>query len=199
MKRSEQMLLGVTAVAVVGYLVMEFGGLGAMFAGDGTGVGNAAALRADYDDMAAQLAEAPDIYKDFADVVGTETTAPTSPEMKSRPDLFFQNEVTKLCRDVGFGQPDVNKSVEDIPDVDEYQMVLATVRIQDGDLPRIASLLKNFESRGLILSEVQIRASRDSARLDSTITVGKLVETFSETRARRNRARTSSSTSTDGN
>lgn len=193
MKRSEQLLLGFTVVAVVGYLVVEFGGVGSLFEG-GSG-GNVAALRSDYDGMADTLAEAPDVYRDFAEIVGTETAAPTNPEMVSRPDLNFQNEVTKWCRDAGFGAPDVNKSVEDIPDVDEYQMVLATVRIQDGDLARIAALLKTFESRGLILSEVQVRASRDSARLDSTITVGKLVETFSETRARRNRSRSTSASS----
>lgn len=194
MKRSEQILLGTTAVAVVGYLAIEFGGLGAVFE-SASGAG-ASASREDYDAVAEVLAGAPDVYEEFAEVVGSETSVPINPEMASRPDLAFQNEVAKLCRDVGFGAPDVNKSVEDIPNVDEYQMVLATVRIQDGDLARIASLLKGFESRGLILAEVQVRASRDSARLDSTITVGKLVETFSETRARRNRSRSTAASDT---
>lgn len=195
MKRSEQILLGSTVVAVVGYLAVEFGGVGALF--DSASGSGASASREDYDAVAEVLAGAPDVYEDFAEIVGSETAAPVSPEMASRPDLAFQNEVAKLCRDVGFGAPDVNKSVEDIPNVDEYQMVLATVRIQDGDLARIASLLKGFESRGLILAEVQVRASRDSARLDSTITVGKLVETFQETRARRNRSRSTTTTTTD--
>jgi hypothetical protein len=74
--------------------------------------------------------------------------------------------------------------------VEDYQMVFAFIRIDEGDLPRLSNLLKDFERRGLIIRELELTGYRDSARVSASIGVGQIVETFFQDTPARRRRRT---------
>ncbi len=192
MKKSEMILGGATALAVVGYLAFTFGGLDESLDSAtlswGASADEVVALESQYHNMVDRLIDAPKIYRDFALLTGKEGGLSGESASDDRPDLRFQEDVARWCVEAGFQQPNVTKSIEDIGGVEDYQIVYMFIRIDEGDLERFSKLLKDFERRGLIIREVELTAYRDSPRMTANIGVGQLVETFFyDTPARRRR------------
>jgi hypothetical protein len=194
MKKSEMILGTVTGVAAVVFVAFQFGGLGeridSMTSSSGASTDQVAQLEVEYTSMVDRLLDAPKIYRDFALLTGKEGGLGEEMSADGRPDLVFQENVARWCVEAGFQQPNVTKSIEDIEGVEDYQMVFAFIRIDEGDLPRLSNLLKDFERRGLIIRELELTGYRDSARVSASIGVGQIVETFFQDTPARRRRRT---------
>jgi hypothetical protein len=197
MKQSEKVLMGITIVTVAGYLLYTaFGDSESPGSGGGFfGVPSAEVeqARRAYERTVASVAESPRIVRQFTQLAGEDAMRSLKGEntrdlTQSRPDLEFTSAVADWCREAGFPAPDVSKRIQDIRTrrgnqlVLDYQLVVVTINIREGDLTRISQLLKTFEQKGLIIQEVDLAAARDSNRLSAMIVVAKLVDYFYPTR-----------------
>lgn len=138
------------------------------------------AARAEYEELVASVAAAPQIMKQFVLLVGTADSAEelAAADAVVRYDLDFQNEVAEWCKQIGMPTPDFELEREEIKDVDEYEMVAVTTFARDADLARVSRLLKTFELRGVIVQEVKISNRTDSPSLDATIRAARIVPKF---------------------
>lgn len=183
MQKREKILLGLSVAAVATYVAVtvvapppseeDFGGGAA-----DVGVVSAEALQAAqarFDRLERQIRSAPDIYREYYQLVGPEGSSTSE---GARADLEFQRAVAAMCENAGFPRPDISKDVERIRDVDDYLLVLISVDLRDGDLTRVSELLKVFERSGLIIWSVDLAARRDSDQISAKITVGRLVENY---------------------
>lgn len=179
MKKSEKILAGITAVAVVGYILLTFTG------GSETGESTVATsedvaqLHDEYNQRISQIKLAETISKQYFDIVGQSSSMAVPVEgVPFRPDIDFLDEVKNWCRDEGFQNPKFDSKTTDIKNVDEYLLVNITVGIDDARLPGIAKLLKKFEANGLILKEVDISSRTDHEEIDTEIVIGKIVPNY---------------------
>jgi hypothetical protein len=178
MNKRERILMISTVVIIGGWIGLSFVDL----EGSGPEVDGVAveAERARFTDMAEEVSNAESIYRRYYDLVGpeAETGGEASADAIQRPDLDFQRAVTSLCDKAGFPRPNIRTIVEEIQDVDDYVLILVEVDLREGDLDRVSELMKSFDRNGLILTQLDLRASRDSPDLGAKITVGKLAERF---------------------
>ncbi len=182
----EKILAIATAAVVIGYVGIRLLGGGeasdSVWSVSGEDVEFA---RIEYVDLVDQVGLAPDITRRFVELVGGSEGADAEVDDAARPDLDFQAEVAEWCINIGIPTPDFELEVEDIRDVEDYQMIAVTTFIRGSDLGRIARLLKLFELRGLIVQEVEIQSRLDSTSTDATIRAARIVPRFQETRRRR--------------
>ncbi|MDK2971027.1 MAG: hypothetical protein PWP23_782 [Candidatus Sumerlaeota bacterium] len=198
-KRERTLMLGsIAALAVFGYfqfsgsdddIYVSEGGSGFF----GVSREEVEMARENYESTVEVVVESPRTVQEFARLTGDDSLRSFKDKEEgagsgnNRPDLEFQKDVADWCREVGFPSPDVSKKVEDIRTKDnklvmDYQLVIVTINIRDGDLPRIAQLLKVFEQRGLIIQELDMSAPNDSEELSAMIVVARLVDYFYPTR-----------------
>ncbi|MEQ8820049.1 MAG: hypothetical protein RLY93_07365 [Sumerlaeia bacterium] len=174
MNQREKVLGIVTGVAILGYAAWHFGGA-AVF--DGLAV-DGQALEAEQrrfeEDLDLILLEAPKIEREYLQIAGDVT----ADDEGLRPDLMFTNEVSTICKNFGFGAPQIATEIKNIEDVEDYQMVYIVTRGLDGNERGVVELLKEFDKRGYILDEVKLNARRDSDRVLAEITLGRLVSAF---------------------
>jgi len=174
MNQREKIMGIVTAAAIGGYLLF------AVVGGDedeaaGGSKGEVEVLVTEFNEMARRISDAEDIYRQFHELVGPEGAGGAE---EGRPDLEFQRVVGAMCENAGFPKPQITKGVEEIKGVDDYLLVLADVDIRDGDLMRIANLMRTFDQSGLIIRETDLRSYRDTERMSAQITVARLVPFF---------------------
>lgn len=196
MNQREKILAALTGAAIViggGYMLIGGGDQGATTTGGGVSVSANDLERAqrDFESMIEQVRHAPEVRRQFLELVGQDTSHSLGAErFAQRPDLAFPTQVAEWAAQVGFRAPRIGNRTEDIHRpgtrdlIEQYQLIIVTVDIAEGDLPRIAELLKVFEQRGLIIQEVRMNGYLDSSRVSASITVARLVESFHETRER---------------
>lgn len=176
MKKSEKILAGLTSVVLLGWLGIT------LLEGDETSSGGADVLESlqnEYQSRISQIELADTISEEYFELVGRGNDQTTRVEgEKFRPDLDFQNQVTEWCTQFGFNNPGLEKETEEIKDVDDYLLVSITVSIREGNYKNVAELIKRFETRGLIIQEVDISSRLDREGIDADITIGKIVENY---------------------
>ena len=204
MKKSEKVLAAITAIAVVYgafYYGTEMLGGGEEAGGEsllGASADDVERARDDYDEKVQTIESAPDIYREFYELVGENTSRAETGEEgeRTRADLEFQKDVAAYCASVGFNRPRINSDVEDIRDaggdiVTEYQLVIVDVSIDNGDVDRISRLLKVFDRSGLIIQDLRLESHSEGEEMRANIKVARLVEFFRMTRAQREARRNS--------
>lgn len=184
MNKREKIMAIATVAAVVGYLGIEM-----IPSGEAGPTGDVESAQANYEQTIEDIITAPEVYVEFYQLVGTDTKMERENEEGYDPDLVFSEDITRWANQVGFPQPRFDTEVEDIrgPDneiVEDYQLLVMTLNIPEGDLSRIAQLLKTFESNGLIIQMVNLNARPDKKTLSADITVARLVQAFKNTPAR---------------
>lgn len=185
MKKSEKILAGATAAVLVGYTAfLAIGGEEGGVSVDGSTL---EVQRDRFREMAEQVANAENIYREYFRLVGSQSASNPldDPASTGRPDLDFQRLVAGLSERSGFPRPNISTTTQEIRDVTDYVMVLVTVDIREGDLPRLAQLMKVFEQNGLIITEAELRGTRDRPDMSARITVGRLAPDFGGVRRRR--------------
>jgi hypothetical protein len=187
MNKRERMLAIATATAIVVYMGWEFGGISEAF-DDMTAEGSTPAARIDlYEEEAELLNRAPKVNQEYQRLVGGSPLAEANSEGLT-PDLAASNDIAKWCQSVGFARPELQTSVADLPDTDDFQIVMVTIQIKEGNYLKFAQLMKLLEQKGLILYDVELVAARDSTAMAARLTVGQPVRTFDyTTRKWRNR------------
>ncbi len=177
MKKSEKILMGITIAAVGFWLIST-----AMSTDDTASSSvDVERLREDYNQRKEQIALAPQIYRNFYELVGQDVVS-----RSTRPDLDFQEDVAAWCKQYGFNAPNIEKDVENIKEVEDYQLVIVRVTIRDAEYGKVAQLLKDFEGYGLIIQEVDMQSRIDRDLLSSvTISVARLVPHFMDKTRRR--------------
>jgi len=198
MNQREKTLAMMTGAAAVGFIAWSLlGGGESDVAAGGTGRVSATDLdnaKQQYVEVIDQIRVAPDIRRQFLELVGQNTANTLGAEdgaQRERADIEFQNQVVEWAQTIGFSTPNVGAMTEDIyrpgggrEMIEQYQLVVVQISIRDGDLPRLAELLKVFEQRGLIIQRVRMDGQLDSRRVSAEITVARLVEAFFPTRER---------------
>jgi len=191
MNPRERNLFMITVIAIGVYVIYSLAG-GEDVAAEEYSAGDIATLESQNAALVKNVEEAPRIYQQYSQLVGlgggSNAGAPGAGGEEVRADFVFHDEVDQWCRAAGFDNPRLEKAVTDIEDVDDYQLIEVTVRV-DGDLDRVSRLLKEFDKRGLIIRQVDISVSSRGERLTLIVRVARLVETFMMTKDRQRRLR----------
>ena len=98
---------------------------------------------------------------------------PASSDEKLRPALAFTQQVSDMCRNMGFEFPPIRPQAMPIDGVDDYEMINVTIKTE-GTFENTVRLFKEFENKGLIFRQVDLRAIRDRDVLVATVTVARI-------------------------
>ncbi|MCB2154242.1 hypothetical protein KQI84_05100 [bacterium] len=185
MNQREKVLMIATIVAILVYVGWQFGGVSDLFDQTAPTSAEVEDLENEWNQRKSELIDAPRVTIEYRDMIGEEREDVGPNGERLRPDLRFQQEVASWARKHGFPSPNISKDIEDIRDVEEYQLVLVTLDFREASFRQVADLMKEFDQRGLIFEEVELRSSRRAGTLGGRITVARLVEAFYQTRRRR--------------
>lgn len=178
MNSREKILLGLTIAAIAIYLLFSVGGVGETvdeWLSAGEELEN---LEAEFQRNSERIADAKDIYKEYYQIVGPGSGRPKDSEDElTFPDLEFQKDVAYWCETVGFRQPNLSKSIQEIEGVDDYRLIVVEVSLRDAEKPRTANLMKLFHRNGLIIREVNLAIIGEGDRITAQIAVARVTET----------------------
>jgi hypothetical protein len=178
MKKSEKILAGVTAVVLVGYVLLTFTGESEEV---DTGVSSdqLRSLRSEYEELIEKIELADSISREYFSLVGQGSAPEKRTEgVAFRPDIDFLDQVKVWCTEAGFPNTKFSSKTDPIKDVDDYRLVNVTVDIDRGQLANVAALVKKFEANGLIIQQVRLESPVDRAEIGAEIVVGKIVENY---------------------
>lgn len=169
LKKSEKILLVVTAVALFVFAAWRMG-LGDALASSGGG-GDVNRLASRFEDNLEQLSRMYEIEREFKRV----GEFPRTDDANLRPALAFTQQVSDMCRNLGFDFPPIRPEVEAIEGVDDYELINVAVKTE-GKFADTVKLLQTFENNGLIFREVDLKATRDRDQIVARITVARIAE-----------------------
>jgi len=176
MKKRERILMIITIIAVaLGGLY--YAGLGDWFDSLSSRQEELALAQEDYVRSIETLNRSAKIYREFENfgkglLMGGDSTL--------RPELRFTQEINTICRSLGINEPRLDPAQrEEIKGVDDYEFLTSKVTVE-ADLDKVVQFLKAFEARRLLFLEVDIRSTRDSPVLRSTVTVARIAPVSAE-------------------
>jgi hypothetical protein len=176
MKPREKVLLVLTAVALVVFIGWRMGGE-AIFESVASGSDEVVSLEREFEDNLEAFEEMYVIERDFAQV----GEFPRGSEGDLKPALAFTQQVSEMCRDLGFEFPPIRPEVEEIEGVEDYELVNVAIRTE-GTFQDTIKLLKTFHKNGLIFRDVDLQGTRDKDIVTARVTVARIAQ--KETRKR---------------
>lgn len=188
MNRREQILTILTVVVVGGALLFQFV-LAPMLEGGGAmttvQAGDLDRIRNTFRNHVEKLEKSGGIRQEFEQFGFSAAAADAGP---NAGDIFRDELFELLTSRLGVSTPQISPADEfEIPNVEEYNFVEVEVQVSD-TYPEIINLLRNMESRGLLIRRVKIeqRNRRDPETIELEVDVARLVKNSrQESRPRR--------------
>ncbi len=180
MKTSEKVLMGITIVAVLGYVGWKFG-LEEMLSNSGTSDSQLVAAKEEFEENREVLGMRPLIERKFVEV----EQAPSN-DRNIRPELAFQEEVTDISRRHGFTVRSIKADKEEIEGVDDYELINVEMRTE-GKFDQTARLLKAFNEVGMMIRELELDTAIDRDLVETQIIVSRITEIQERSSFRRDR------------
>jgi len=170
MGKREKTLLVITIVVVLVYAAWSFG-VEKVF--DSAFSGNSAVASAEnrFKDNLDALGDIYMIEREYRRV----GDLPKADDKNLSPALAFTAHVSDMCKRHVFDFPPIKPDVEEIKDVDDYELVNVAVRTE-GTFANTVKLLLTFEDNGLIFREVDLKSTRDKDIVTARVTVARIAE-----------------------
>lgn len=170
MKPSEKLLLGIVIASFAFFIAWRMGldeALSGLVSGGSSDVSE---LESRFEKNVEKLGQMYQIEREFKRV--GELPA-NSEEEKVRPALAFTQQVSDICRELGFDFPPIRPQAMPIDGVDDYELINVTIKTE-GSFASTVNLFKRFEERGLIFRQVNLRSVRDKDQIVANITVARI-------------------------
>lgn len=177
MKPREKLLFALTVAAALIFAVWklfleEDNGVPAVGTGGG---GDVAVLENRFYQNLRALEEIYLIESEFSAIGELPTTDEERAGGQLRPLTAFQQQVAAMARENDFPNPSIRTDREDIQGVEDYELINVGINVE-GPFDRCMNLLKTFESAGLMMRELTVRASRDRDHLRVDVVVSRIAE-----------------------
>lgn len=178
LKPREKMLLGLTILGFVILVAWQMG-LDTVFDSAVSGTSDTASLEGKFRSNLQELSRMYLIEREYKRI----GDFPIDGDEKLRPALAFTQQVSDICRNLGFEFQPIRPEAREIEGVDDYELINVSIKTE-GTFANTIKLFKEFERRGLIFREVQLTSPRDRDVLVSRVTVARIapVEKASTTR-----------------
>lgn len=166
----EKILLVITVIALVIFIAWNFG-LESMLTSGSAGSSDVAQQERRFNQYLDDMEDILVIESEFARV----GEFPSSDDGELRPALAFTQQVSQMCRDLGFDFPSLRPQVEPIDGIEEYELINVALKTE-GSWEDTVNLLKTFEQNGLIFRELNLRSTADRPIVVATMVVARIAE-----------------------
>ncbi|MCC6547040.1 hypothetical protein IT570_07715 [Candidatus Sumerlaeota bacterium] len=170
MKPREKAMLGIVIAAFVFFIAWRMGLDEALSKFVSGGDSDISSLEEKFQKNVEKLGKMYEIEREFKRV--GELPA-GSDEEKVRPALAFTQQVSDMCRELGFDFPPIRPQAMPIDGVDDYELINVTIKTE-GTFANTISLFKKFQDRGLIFRVVNLRSVRDKDQIVANVTVARI-------------------------
>lgn len=113
---------------------------------------------------------------------------PKNEENTLKPSLAFTQQVSQICRDLGFETPPIQADTDEIEGVETYELINVALKTE-GNFKDTIKLLKTFQERGMIFRDVDLKGTRDQDIVSARVTVARIAERPRRPTPRRGRPR----------